>query len=364
MRGSVQTERLMSFIHFVEIKWKGWSKLTVGSPNSFVVDPSWKDFFELHVNSKFDESLLAACFVSVGTDKNLRSAQLEWLDDEKLLVKCDKSIRQNTLVKALQTPEARSIVTVHNIIAADWDNRQGFKEYREAGGRVITPEAYALLEDKLEQQKQQNTRLSAEAHDAHTEVQRLMAASAVLEETIRVERLELTSEKECFKATITTVMQAAVGSKRVRDFDTDALALQLQQNLHEQVEHLRQQLTDASLRESTVQQLLRDTSLRESTLQQQLLREQAFTDEARAALAREQASTAEARVQLREALVLATKSSASASEERTKTEMFKKQRDLASNRQRTASKLVSKFVTAIQTNNTVLMQSAVRLAHD
>eukprot|EP00961_Rhodomonas_salina_P130888 1762008-Rhodomonas_salina.1 len=107
MRGSIQTERTMvkPFLNGTNVHeiFRGYPPLVVS------LESCRKQFYELCTATKFDETLLLECFVSVATDKNLCFAQFEWLDDERLLVKCSHSIRQNTLVKALQTPEASSI---------------------------------------------------------------------------------------------------------------------------------------------------------------------------------------------------------------------------------------------------------------
>jgi hypothetical protein len=55
-----------------------------------------KRFFELHVNARFDERVLAECLWDVATDKKLRTAKLEWINDERLLISCAESVRLNT----------------------------------------------------------------------------------------------------------------------------------------------------------------------------------------------------------------------------------------------------------------------------
>eukprot|EP00961_Rhodomonas_salina_P203372 2744100-Rhodomonas_salina.1 len=97
-------------------------------------------YYYLHVNNPFDEGLLATCFKDVSDNETLRSAKFEWLDTEKLLVKCSGTVRRNALVKALRTDEARAIASVYSIQDAGLDNRQASKEYRAAAGRVLTPE--------------------------------------------------------------------------------------------------------------------------------------------------------------------------------------------------------------------------------
>eukprot|EP00961_Rhodomonas_salina_P290294 3922643-Rhodomonas_salina.1 len=164
----------------------------------------------------------------------------------------------NTLIKALQTPEACSIVTVHNIIASELDNRHGFKEYRETGGRVITSEALEILTEKVDQLKRQNDYLSTQARDANTalaatkvqadaEINRLkteaqdtntaLAANKEQADTkINELKTALAANKEQADAEIHRLKTEAltantnpekVGEKRPRALDTDDLCAQV-----------------------------------------------------------------------------------------------------------------------------------------
>ncbi len=51
--------------------------------------------FELHVNARFNERVLADCLRDVAADKKLRAARVERINDERVLVCCDCVVRIN-----------------------------------------------------------------------------------------------------------------------------------------------------------------------------------------------------------------------------------------------------------------------------
>ena len=85
-------------------------------------------------------------------------------------------------------------------------------------------------------------------------------------------------------------------------------------------------------------------------------------DRERAAADRERETSDKTRKRLHDALTLAKEKSTEAAKERTRAEKLKKQRDEASHRQRTASKVVSKFVQSVEQQDSAGLETAMQFA--
>jgi hypothetical protein len=85
-------------------------------------------------------------------------------------------------------------------------------------------------------------------------------------------------------------------------------------------------------------------------------------DRERAAADRERETSDKTRKRLHDALTLAKENSTVAAKERARADKLKKQRDEASHRQRTASKVVSKFVQSVEQQDSAGLETAMQFA--
>ena len=143
--------------------------------------------FRVHVKQQINERLLGYFFSTCTANKNLQNAGLAWFTDKVLLIRCTDTIWLNTLCKALNEEGARSLIHVTGIFTADLASRRTLQDQNLVQGHVGLENALEMERLKKEEQIIENTRLTAEAQGLRDQLEREAQERAVVEGQFRVQ---------------------------------------------------------------------------------------------------------------------------------------------------------------------------------